>query len=156
VAAGVGSIAGSYSGNTLELSNEVLGEAVFNSSYFRKCDVDHKVAGEVRLCVATVNVQTLSESLQEGPDGLRVCGRAAVFQKQFGVLGVHLVGVQEARSTRGSWQAGEYHVVSSNAVGGVRDCQLWVRSSRASCSGGNGTLASGEWCLAPRDVVVAD
>ena len=70
--------------------------------------------------VANVSVATMNVlSLLDGKEaGLREAGKAAVLQKQMSEASVHLIGVQEARSSQGQWCTEHFLVLASECAEG--------------------------------------
>ena len=80
---------------------------------------------------ATANVLTLAPGdVREAARGLMVSGRVALLQTQFHNQGVHMVGVQEARTPGPDIRASDkYCAITSGATHrGTHGCELWINT----------------------------
>ena len=87
----------------------------------------------VSLCLATANVLSLSPGPQRHQaHGLLQMGRIATLQRQFDDAGLHIVGIQEARTLAGHTRHNQQFLVyqSGATPEGVRGCEVWVSRTR--------------------------
>ena len=92
-------------------------------------DVDDAQHSMLQLRIASINVLALEHTQQHNEIGRRQGSRTARIDLQFHEAGMHVVGVQEARTATGKFQSEHYHIFASGGHGPASaqlGCELWL------------------------------
>lgn len=91
---------------------------------------------QINVCLASANVLTLGGKRAHQLRGLLETGRIASLQAQINQEGIHILGLQECRTTHAHTRHSSSHWVyqSGSTPDGVRGCELWLDKTHAYAS----------------------
>eukprot|EP00438_Fugacium_kawagutii_P022166 Skav235764 [mRNA] locus=scaffold803:540950:547686:- [translate_table: standard] len=99
------------------------------------CSTSHEI--HIDLCVATANVMSLFSSEAGGT------GKVSYLQAQFDSVGLHIVGIQEARGQAGTFESDSWLRFATSCDRGQLGVELWLSKKTPYAKGPHGPIRFG-------------